>query len=182
MAGNEITVREGWFRTYLGGRFDPLNPTKYPFHIRDIAHVLARKCRFGGNIQTKEFYSVAEHSVYVAYQVPRDLRLAALLHDANEFPLPDVMTPTKIRLPNYSDIENSVDVAVAQSFGFHPVLFTHPAVKAADRCMLINEMRQLFLDSYWWIEEPPEREMIIEGLLPFAAETLFLKTFNTLSL
>ena len=88
-------------RTFTGKRVDVLNVRVKNIDLRDIAHGLAFKCRFNGH--TKEFYSVAEHSVRVLREVQRlagrnitrNLALNALFHDAAETYLPDIPNPYK---------------------------------------------------------------------------------------
>jgi len=79
--------------TKSGRRVALLNPSPSQIVIGDIAHGLAHQCRFNG--QTSKFYSVAQHSVLVASILPRELRLAGLLHDASETYLGDVVQPLK---------------------------------------------------------------------------------------
>ena len=57
-------------QTFTGKKFDPLNPNLNDFCIEDIAHSLSLQCRFTGHCRV--FYSVAEHSVHVSYQVPAE--------------------------------------------------------------------------------------------------------------
>jgi len=83
--------------TKSGRRVALLNPSPSQIVIGDIAHGLAHQCRFNG--QTSKFYSVAQHSVLVASILPRELRLAGLLHDASETYLGDVVQPLKELLP-----------------------------------------------------------------------------------
>ena len=91
--------------TYLGNRFYPLEPRIDDVDIEDIAHGLAYQCRFNG--QTNAFYSVAQHSLIVAALVPEELRFAALLHDAAEAYLGDMVKPLKVLLPGFSEIEET---------------------------------------------------------------------------
>lgn len=83
--------------TYSGVVIDPLRPSISKIKIYDIAHHLSNICRFGG--APKKFYSVAQHSVLCCALLP--LRsspihhLAALLHDAAEAYLGDIITPLK---------------------------------------------------------------------------------------
>lgn len=103
--------------TYSSGRLNFTNPSKDNICITDVAVGLGNTCRFGGQ---SEFYSVAEHSVYVA-ECAMDLAddssetgglgsvrrfaqvvgLLALLHDASEAYIGDVPTPMKERLDTY---------------------------------------------------------------------------------
>jgi len=96
--------------------------------IEDIAHALSHQCRFSGHIQT--YYSVAEHSIYVAEMVPDEDKLAALMHDASEAYLVDIPAPIKPGLPGYKQIEAVVMDAIAKKYDFqYP--FSAP-VKEAD--------------------------------------------------
>lgn len=84
-----------WIQTYTGKAFDPFDPDPMKICIEDIAHALSNICRFTGH--TREFYSVAQHSVEMAKRLPASLQLAGLLHDASEAYLCDVPSPIKRR-------------------------------------------------------------------------------------
>jgi uncharacterized protein len=92
-------LRKGdYIRTYSGQKFWILDPRPEDINIIDVAHALSMKCRFGGHCQT--FYSVAQHSMYVAYGVftlidSEDTCLWGLLHDLAEAYLPDTPRPIK---------------------------------------------------------------------------------------
>ena len=86
--------------TFLGNRFYPQNPCVEDIDIEDIAHGLAYTCRFNG--QSTAFYSVAQHSLMVADLVADELKLEALMHDAAEAYLGDVVKPLKEALVNVS--------------------------------------------------------------------------------
>lgn len=95
----------GQINTFSGALVDFHNPTPEMITTVDIAHALSKICRFGGH--TKFFYSVAEHSALVAFLAPEDLALEALLHDASEAYLGDVVKPLKNILGKaYADIED----------------------------------------------------------------------------
>lgn len=81
--------------TFTGRLVDPLTLRPEDVDIRDIAHALALKCRWGG--MTKAFYSVAEHSVRLSepFWIPSHLEKAALMHDGAEAYLGDIVGPLK---------------------------------------------------------------------------------------
>src|SRR5690606_36354667 len=102
-----------------GGRYvDPRALTASDIDIRDISASLANVCRFGGHVET--FYSVAQHSVFVCrYVMKRDpsMGLAALLHDAAEAYIGDIMAPLTRELPAVADIETDILRAVFARYG-----------------------------------------------------------------
>ena len=92
-----------------------------------------------------EIYSVAQHSVLVEQRVAqqhysdfhgqtatRELLLAALLHDAHEYILGDMVKPQKKMYSSRSEYETKWDKAIAERFGFDVSLFDHPAIERAD--------------------------------------------------
>ncbi len=129
--------------TYLGNRFYPATPRIEDVHIEDIAHGLAFQCRFNG--QTRSFYSVAQHSLFVAALVPTRLKLAALLHDASEAYLGDMVKPLKALFPEFSKLEESVTGLIGERFGVTG--FDAPAIKRADLIALATEKRDLMPHS-----------------------------------
>ena len=86
-------------RTFTGKWVDPFDFKPWNIDIRDIAHALARLCRFTGH--TNGYYSVAEHCVRVSRKCSPDNALWGLLHDAAEAYLGDVSRPLKCR-PEYA--------------------------------------------------------------------------------
>lgn len=118
----------GFFMTTQSGvQFDLEHPEKTEIRIRDIAHSLARLCRFNGH--TINLYSVAQHSVHVSELVALtnpEFALDALLHDAHEAYLGDLCGPIKKFLRYHSGdaqpcewdrLENAFQARVAEVFG-----------------------------------------------------------------
>ncbi len=163
--------------TYLGHRFHPAAPHIDDVHIEDIAHGLAFQCRFNG--QTRSFYSVAQHSLFVAALVPARLKLAALLHDAAEAYLGDMVKPLKALFPEFSRMEQAVMSVIGQRFG--TTGFDTPAIKRADLIALATEKRDLMPNSCepWptlsGIAPVPAR---IQPLAPHKAKAAFLERFE----
>src|SRR5690349_18842227 len=93
-----------WIATFTGKRWFLTDPDPADVDIDDIAHALSMICRFGGH--TKQFYSVAEHSVRVAnaMEIAGCGALACLhglIHDAPEAYLGDIVRPLKYSLTDY---------------------------------------------------------------------------------
>ncbi|QEA38608.1 phosphohydrolase [Pistricoccus aurantiacus] len=132
----------GYIVTVTGRHFHLEAPTFDMVAPYDIAHALAQLCRFGGH--TRVHYSVAQHSVLASHHVPREHALAALLHDATEAYLGDVVTPLKTLLPLYRHIEAQAWAAICERFGLSEIL---PAsVKRIDLALLATERRDLLVD------------------------------------
>jgi 5'-deoxynucleotidase YfbR-like HD superfamily hydrolase len=116
-----------------GRRLDVLDPTPMDVEIEDIAHGLSFVARWNGQTVGDWPYSVAEHSLLVADLLgdpdPR-WRLAALLHDAPEYVIGDVIAPVKAQVgPGYAEMDARLTAAIHLRFGLPSVL--PPAVKAA---------------------------------------------------
>lgn len=113
--------------------FDP-DPTM--IEIEDIASSLSKLCRWGGNIS--HFYSVAQHSCFVAWLSPSELNFAGLMHDAAEAYAGDVIRPIKSLLSlAYSDIEARLMDAICTRFQLHPDMLS--LVKQYDNKALYTE-------------------------------------------
>lgn len=125
-------------RTVMGRDIDLLNPAPDQICVFDIAHGLAHQGRFAGH--TRKFYSVAEHCVLASHLVERGFELDALLHDAPETSLGDLIAPVKHLTPQYKSIEGRFEAAYESIF---PINFNHPAVKQADQQAYALECSQL---------------------------------------
>lgn len=132
-----------WQRMLSGRRLDLLDPTPVDIEIDDIAHGLAFVARWNGQTHGDYAYSVAEHSLLVetlfgriAPGAPVKWRLAALLHDAPEYVIGDLISPVKAAVgPGYGALDERLSAAIHMRFGLPGTL---PAtvkrqIKRADR-------------------------------------------------
>lgn len=131
-----------WQRMLSGRRLDLLDPTPVDIEIEDIAHGLAFVARWNGQTVGDWPYSVAEHSLLVEQifalrdpGVAARWRLAALLHDAPEYVLGDMISPVKAAIgAGYGELDARLTAAVHLRFGLPAVLPAQikKAIKAAD--------------------------------------------------
>lgn len=132
---------DGLFNTASGKIISLNDPTPEMIDIQDIAGALSKICRFGGH--TSAFYSVAQHSVLVASLVPDSLKKEALLHDATEAYLGDVIKPLKVLLGSrYTDLEGEFTKAISQRFNVD-LEGLYPSIKWFDRKALDVEHEAL---------------------------------------
>lgn len=139
--------------TYSGKFIEPLNPKYDDIELVDIAHGLSNICRYGG--QCRDFYSVAQHSVYVSYNVPKEDALNGLLHDSSEAYLGDIPRPIK-HTPQYKfyrEVEEYLQTMIFQKFGYtkedeFDLVYENDAIKTADNQILSIEQQHLF-DKPW---------------------------------
>lgn len=133
-----------WGLTATGRRFWPLDLRPEDISINDIAHSLSNLCRFGGHCL--DFYSVAEHSVYVSYVVPPEHALPGLMHDATEAYVTDVPRPLKRGLGAvYEEIEAGAWRAICAAFALP--LELPECVKHADNAVLMAEKQQIMCST-----------------------------------
>lgn len=141
---NETQARRGdWMQTFTGRQFWPLDPRPEEVDILDIAAHLSKICRYNGACDWH--YSVAQHSIYVSYQLAPEHALAGLLHDATEAYCCDIHRPLKRGLTGYAEIERDVWLAIAARFGL-PVDLPEE-VHAADDAVLLAEKAQIMRPS-----------------------------------
>ncbi len=130
-----------WQRMLSGRRLDLLDPSPVDVEIEDIAHGLSRVARWNGQTSGDWAYSVAQHSLLVeALAAHRGLarrwHLAALLHDAPEYVIGDLITPFKAIIgAEYRALEGRLAVAIRIRFGLPATLPDAPqiTIKRADR-------------------------------------------------
>ena len=180
-----------WFCTASGRKFFPAAPTVEMVCIEDIAHALGNICRFGGHC--RRHYSVAVHSVGVSMLVHPDLAMQALMHDATEAYMGDMVKPLKEVMPEFEAMEEKLWRLIAERFGLPPTPPTDiEEIRRADWTMLLTE-RDLLLppqDEPWFCErlgvKATEREDILKLIDPWPfglgrPAELFMRRFRQLT-
>ncbi|WP_438276575.1 hydrolase [Nitrobacter sp.] len=128
-AAPKISSR-AWQRMLSGRRLDLLDPSPLDIEIADIAHGLARVARWNGQTRGAHIFSVAQHTLLVEAvmreHTPRvdiGVRLAALLHDAPEYVIGDMISPFKAVIGgSYKTVEKRLLSAIHVRFGLQPAL------------------------------------------------------------
>lgn len=185
-----------WQRMLSGRRLDLLDPSPMDIEIEDIAHGLARVARWNGQTVGEHAFSVAQHSVVVeeiAAHIRPDLeprwRLAALLHDASEFVIGDMISPFKAALGmDYKLFEERLETAIHVRFGLPAKTPTDikKLIKQADRACAFFEATQLagftHEESLDFFGAPPAGYSLrIEPQAPTEAQAHYLRRFEVLS-
>jgi 5'-deoxynucleotidase YfbR-like HD superfamily hydrolase len=179
-----------------GRRLDLLDPSPMDIEIEDIAHGLARVARWNGQTTGEHAFSVAQHSIVVEEIVahirpdvePR-WRLAALLHDASEYVIGDMISPFKAALGmDYKLFEERLETAIHVRFGLPAK--TPPAIKKlikqADRACAFFEATQLAgftrPEALDFFDAPPAGYALhIEPWPPSLAQARYVQRFHVLS-
>ncbi|MBS0274625.1 MAG: HD family hydrolase [Proteobacteria bacterium] len=142
-----------WQRMLSGRRLDLLNPSPLDVEIEDIAHGLARVARWNGQTKGAHAYSVAQHCVLVERiavelkpRLSREARLMALLHDAPEYVIGDLISPFKAAVGiDYKAFEHRLLAAIHIRFGLppKPPADLEAILKKADIISAFHEATQL---------------------------------------
>lgn len=174
--------------TFSGKQIDiTKGPTPEQVDINDIAHALAHTCRFGGH--TKKFYSVAEHSIYVALHGTMLWRVYYLLHDAHEYLYQDIVSPLKTYLGTFNSVYEGLvfkcDQAVLKAFNLSMDAYTNlkPEIDLIDRRVLRLEIERLIPGHTKEPSRLPDDDPLKEavwGMTPDEAETNYLAMFKNL--
>jgi len=114
-----------WQRMLSGRRLDLLDPSPLDVEIEDIAHGLARVARWNGQTKGEHAFSVAQHCVLVERitaelkpGLTKETRLMALLHDAPEYVIGDLISPFKVAIGiDYKVLERKLQSAIHLRFG-----------------------------------------------------------------
>src|SRR5271165_3151922 len=190
--------RRAWQRMLSGRRLDLIDPSPVDVEIGDIAHGLARVARWNGQTKGPEIFSVAQHSLLVealfAASAPEPTqreRLAALLHDAPEYVIGDMISPFKAAVGGeYKRVEARLMRAIHIRFGLAADLApeVEKRIKAADRVAAYLEATALAgfgpAEARRLFREPdaaaPDVSAFLEPMRPGDVEARFLARFAEL--
>ncbi len=187
-----------WQRMLSGRRLDLLDPSPLDVEIEDIAHGLARVARWNGQTRGPHIFSVAQHSVLVEHiaghldpNISIRTRAIALLHDAPEYVIGDIISPFKTVVgETYKDVESRLQAAIHLRFALpaKPTQMALKLTKAADRAAAFIEATHLAgftveeADKYFGRPDMSLRD-IEHWLQPISsqqAEDIFLTRFRAL--
>ena len=190
---SDAKLSRAWQRMLSGRRLDILNPSPLDIEIEDIAHGLARVNRWNGQTKSKHSLSVAQHSVLVeklvrlnAPKLEQKWYLAALLHDAPEYVIGDMITPFKRALGSkYHKIEKGLTVAINIRFSLPGQIpnQVERTIKRADRMAAWLEATQLAgfteIEAVKIFSKPPgtPKTIKIKPQSPEKAKAAFLHRF-----
>jgi 5'-deoxynucleotidase YfbR-like HD superfamily hydrolase len=186
-----------WQRMLSGRRLDLLDPSPLDIEIEDIAHGLARVARWNGQTKGEHAFSVAQHCVLVERittdlnpRLTREVRLMALLHDAPEYVIGDLISPFKVAIGiDYKALENRLQSVIHVRFGLPnriPATLTR-LFKKADLISAYYEATQLAgfeVDIARRLFVVPPKSMTTPRLVPLPtrdAQTQFLERFRRLA-
>lgn len=153
MGRKAAAAPRAWQRMLSGRRLDLLDPSPFDIEISDIAHGLARVARWNGQTRGDHAFSVAQHSLVVE-RIARHIDpaisardcLTALLHDAPEYVIGDMISPFKSALGlSYRTFEARLEAAIHIRFGLPSVTRARlkSLIKQADRACAYLEAVEL---------------------------------------
>ncbi len=184
-----------WQRMLSGRRLDLLDPSPLDIEIEDIAHGLARVARWNGQTRGDHAFSVAQHSLVVEQFVGELLpsahpidRMSALLHDAAEYVIGDMISPFKNALGgDYRQVETRLDAAIRVRFGLpaQTPARLKATIKSADHSSAFYEATRLAgfdVDEALDLFGAPNglSEPDVTPLSPKAAQQAFLTRFESI--
>ena len=190
--------QRAWQRMLSGRKLDILSPSPFDIEIEDIALGLSRVMRWNGQTTGKHPYSVAQHSMLLEElfniehpDLDKKWNLAALLHDAPEYVIGDLITPFKYALNNsYRYVENNLMKAIYLRFGLPASLPKHieSKIKKIDKALAWFEAIDLAgykeNEATQIIKKPNlnSKHQIIIALSANDVEKKFLKRFKEIIL
>ena len=184
-----------WQRMLSGRRLDLTNPSPLDIEIEDIARGISRVARWNGQTTGAHALSVAQHSVIVTEllklhnsNIEIKWQLAALLHDAAEYIVSDMITPLKSFLGlEYIELESKIQGAINLRFSlpYEIPKLIYKQIKVCDKQTAFLEAIQLG----GFKEQEAKKIFQVPKFIPEykilplssqKAEKLFLKKFKEL--
>ncbi len=199
MADRKSAPKRAWQRMLSGRRLDLLDPSAVDVEIVDIAHGLARVARWNGQTSGEHAFSVAQHSLLVEQIVEHISReptpallLTALLHDAPEYVIGDMISPVKQAIGDggYRAVEDRLQAAINLRFGLagNTPEKTKKIIKEADFIAAYYEATRLagFAEDEAITYFGRPSKIVPDGLLlepmpTSAAQEAFIARFETLA-
>ena len=182
-----VSRKPGLLQVLSGRKVDLLNLTPDQIFIEDIAWGLGRTLRYGGHI--RQDYTVGHHSVIMSYLVPERFALEALLHDAAEAYMGDIIWPVKALFPVVESFENMIALKIMDKFECPVAATSQGYVKSS--CVADADLKMLEHESYslgrggtflrevetWWLYAATEKH----EQYWYAAQYAFLERFDELT-
>ena len=186
-----------WQRMLSGRRLDLLDPSPLDVELADIAHGLARVARWNGQTRGDHAFSVAQHSLIVeaiffhlnASASPDDI-LMALLHDAPEYVIGDMISPFKSVVGGgYKSVEARLEAAIHLRFSLppHPTRELKDRIKKADTVAAFFEATELAgfslaeAQKFFGLPRGISRDMIaIDPVPALEAQRRFIERFEAI--
>ena len=145
-----MKIKRAWQRMLSGRRLQILDPSPLDIEIEDIAHGLSFLARWNGQTTGEYPFSVAQHSLLVedifSKQFPNmdnHSKLFALLHDAAEYVIGDMISPLKSHLGiNYEELDGKLTMAICIRFNIPT-----KKIKIIKRCIKIADKRAAWLEA-----------------------------------
>lgn len=160
-----------YFATFNGNKIIINDFKEEDILLDDIAHHLANIKRYGGAQPLNTTYSVAQHCLVMAeyfLKVYADEEMAklALLHDASEAYLGDIVSGLKGYLPDYATIESRFQSVIQCKYGLWPDNKKYMHVKALDKGIIVNEVRAIFPINQWniWLGGKQRKNKGVMGI------------------
>ena len=192
-----MEIKRAWQRMLSGRRLQILDPSPLDIEIEDIAHGLSFLARWNGQTTGEYPFSVAQHSLLVeeifSKQFPKmdnHSKLFALLHDAAEYVIGDMISPLKSHLGvNYEELDEKLTMAICIRFNIptKKIKIIKKRIKISDKKAAWLEALELAGFSQQEADSVFGKQEVTEGFetsllpeAPFLVRKKFVNRFNEL--
>lgn len=177
-----------YYISHSGKRINIANIMADDIRLSDIAHHLTKICRYGGALELNQHYSVAQHSLALAWYAEQngyslDVQRALLMHDATEAYLGDIVSGLKKLLPDYKDIESKVYSLIMNKYNIKISEAIDNIIKELDTRIVLDEVL-CFIPHYYdhfkaqISQDPLGVQLINETDLKFTYKVFLLQAEN----